>query len=175
MPTHFVLACGPPGDGAGAGYGSRMSADDQFAILRLLSVYATALDTLDIDRLAEVFTADARLEMGGAVMDLAEYQAMCRTNLARLDATQHVVTNPCITLAGDAATCRSYYTAQHAANRCDPPLALMGGWVDDALERRADGWRITARTWTSVWFDGNAEVLGMPLRRGAMRRRAGTD
>lgn len=149
-----------------------MSADDQLAILRILSVYATALDTLALDRLDEVFTADARLEMGGKVMDLAGYRAMCDVNLAALDATQHVVTNPEIAVAGDSATCRSYYTAQHAKNGCDPPLALMGGWVDDRLARTAAGWRIVARTWTSVWFDGNADVLGMPLRQGAIRRRA---
>lgn len=148
-----------------------MHADDQLAILRLLSVYATSLDTLDLARLDEVFTLDARLEMGGAVMDLEGYRSMCRTNLAGLDATHHVVTNPCITGDADRATCRSYYTAQHAKNQCDPPLATMGGWVDDTLERRAEGWRIVARTWTSVWFDGNAEVLGMPLRTGAVRRR----
>lgn len=149
-----------------------MSADDHLAIIRLLSVYATALDTLALDRLAEVFAADARLEMGGRVMDLAAYRAMCEVNLAALDATQHVVTNPEIVLDGDAATCRSYYTAQHAKNSCDPPLALMGGWVDDRLARTADGWRVVARTWTSVWFDGNPDVLGMPLRQGALRRRS---
>jgi hypothetical protein len=47
----------------------------------------------------------------------------------------------------------------------------MGGWVDDELARGPDGWRIIARIWTSVWFDGNGEVLGAPLRVGAQRRR----
>lgn len=148
-----------------------MTAEDQLAVLRLLAVYATALDTLALDRLGEVFTDDARLEMGGRVMDLAGYRAMCETNLAALDATHHVVTNAEISLEGDAGACRSYYTAQHAKQSCDPPLALMGGWVDDRLSRTPAGWRIVARTWTSVWFDGNPEVLGMPLRTGALRGR----
>jgi hypothetical protein len=98
---------------------------------------------------------------------------MCAAVLPELDATHHMVTNPLVELAagGRTATCRSYYQAQHARNDLDPPLALMGGWVDDELARTPDGWRIVARTWTSVWFDGNGEVLGAPLRAGAQRRR----
>ncbi len=152
-----------------------MTVADDLAIIRLLSVYARALDTLELDGIDEVFTVDARLEMSkGHPMDRAAYKAMCATELAKLDATQHMVTNPIIDVAasGTTARCRSYYQAQHARNDCDPPLALMGGWVDDELELRKEGWRITARRWTSVWFDGNAEVLGGALRQGAQRRRA---
>jgi hypothetical protein len=151
-----------------------MTAADDLEIIRLLSLYAIALDTLDVDRLDEVFTADARLEMSkGNPMDRAAYKQMCTVELAKLDATQHMVTNPFVTVAADGrtATCRSYYQAQHARNDCTPPLALMGGWVDDELRRGEDGWRISARRWTSVWFDGNGDVLGSPLRRGAQRRR----
>ena len=109
-----------------------MAVADELAISRLLSMYARALDTLDIDGLDEVFTVDARLEMSkGRPMDRAAYKAMCATELAKLDATQHMVTNHIVDVAADGrtATCRSYYQAQHARNDCDPPLALMGGWV----------------------------------------------
>ena len=109
-----------------------MTVADDLAIIRLLSMYARALDTLELDGLDEVFTVDARLEMSkGRPMDRAAYKAMCATELAKLDATQHMVTNPIIDVAasGTTATCRSYYQAQHARNDCDPPLALMGGWV----------------------------------------------
>lgn len=147
---------------------------DHVEIVRLLSLYAMSLDTLELDLLDAVFTADAQLRMTkGAPMDRAAYKAMCDVELAKLDATQHIVSNPLIDVAEDrrTATCRSYYQAQHARNDLEPPLALMGGWVDDELERRPEGWRITARTWASVWFDGNGEVLGGPLRVGAQRRR----
>jgi hypothetical protein len=151
-----------------------MDPADHVEIVQLLSRYAVALDTLDLDLLDAVFTADAQLVMSkGRPMDRAAYKAMCAAVLPELDATQHLVTNPLVDVAADGrtATCRSYYQAQHARNDLDPPLALMGGWVDDELARTSDGWRITARTWTSVWFDGNAEVLGAPLRTGAQRRR----
>ncbi len=149
-----------------------MDPTDHVAIVRLLSLYATALDTLQLDLLDEIFTPDARLTMGKP-MDRAAYKAMCATELPKFDATQHYVSNPLIDVADDGrrATCRSYYQAQHARNDLDPPFALMGGWVDDELERGSEGWRITARTWTSVWFDGNGDVLGAPLRVGAQRRR----
>jgi hypothetical protein len=155
-----------------------MAIADDLAIIRLLSMYARALDTLELGLLDDVFTADARLEMSkGRPMDRAAYKAMCEVELAKLDATQHIVTNFMVDVATDGrtATCRSYYQAQHARNDCEPPLALMGGWVDDELEQRGEGWRITARRWTSVWFDGNAAVLGGAMRRGAQRRRATRD
>ena len=151
-----------------------MDPADHVAIVRLLSLYAVALDTLQLDLLGDVFTADVQLRMTkGDPMDRATYTAMCAVELAKLDATQHIVSNPLIDVAGDGrtATCRSYYQAQHARNDLDPPFALMGGWVDDELEHRPEGWRITARSWNSVWFDGNADVLGAPLRVGAQRRR----
>ena len=37
---------------------------------------------------------------------------------------------------------------------------LMAGWVDDELERTADGWRIVVRRWHSSWSSGNPAVLG---------------
>jgi SnoaL-like domain len=148
-------------------------AEDFVAISRVLSTYAAALDLLELHRLDEVFTADARLEMrAGAPMTPAEYTQMCVVELGKLDATQHVVSNVIVDVDGDEARCRSYYVAQHARNDCDPPLATMGGWLDDALVRTDAGWRITHRRWNSVWFDGNPEVLGATMRIGAQRRRA---
>ena len=137
-------------------------AADVVAIEQVLYHYAYALDARDYDALDEVFTADASLHTsGGTLMSPAQYKAMCETELAKLDATHHMVTNTTVIVDGDRATARAYFQAQHVKLSLAPDSQfLMAGWVDDEFERRADGWRITDRRWHSAWSSGNPAVLG---------------
>jgi len=137
-------------------------AADVVAIEQVLYRYAYALDARDYDALDEVFGADASLHTsGGTLMSPAQYKTMCATELPKLDATHHMVTNTSITVDGDQATARAYFQAQHVKLSLAPDSQfLMAGWVDDELERRAEGWRITDRRWHSAWSSGNPAVLG---------------
>ena len=137
-------------------------AADVVAIEQVLYRYAYALDARDYDALDEVFAADARLHAsGGTLMSPAQYKEMCATELPKLDATHHVVTNTTITVDGNYATARAYFQAQHVKNSMAPNgQFLMAGWVDDELDRRPEGWRITERRWHSSWSSGNPAVLG---------------
>lgn len=137
-------------------------AADVVAIEQVLFHYAYALDARDYDALDDVFTADAKLHTsGGTLMSPAQYKAMCATELVKLDATHHMVTNTAVTVDGDHATARAYFQAQHVKLSLAPdPHFLMAGWVDDEFERRAEGWRIVDRRWHSSWSTGNPAVLG---------------
>ena len=138
------------------------TAADVVAIQQVLYHYAYALDARDYDALDEVFAADAKLHTsGGTQMSPADYKAMCETELAKLDGTHHMVTNTSVTVDGDRATSRAYFQAQHVKRSLAPDAQfLMAGWVDDELERRAEGWRIVDRRWHSSWSTGNPGVLG---------------
>ena len=137
-------------------------AADVVAIQQVLYHYAYALDARDYDALDEVFSADAKLHTsGGTLMSPAQYKAMCATELAKLDATHHMVTNTSVTVDGDHANSRAYFQAQHVKGSLAPDSQLlMAGWVDDEFERRAEGWRIVERRWHSAWSSGNPAVLG---------------
>ena len=137
-------------------------AADVVAIQQVLFHYAYALDARDYDALDEVFSADAKLHTsGGTLMSPTQYTAMCATELPKLDATHHMVTNTSVTVDGDLANSRAYFQAQHVKESLAPDSQLlMAGWVDDELERRAEGWRIVERRWYSAWSSGNPAVLG---------------
>ena len=137
-------------------------AADVVAIQQVLYHYAYALDARDYDALDEVFSADAKLHTsGGTLMSPAQYKAMCATELPKLDATHHMVTNTSVTVNGDRANSRAYFQAQHVKESLAPgSQLLMAGWVDDEFERRAEGWRIVERRWHSAWSSGNPAVLG---------------
>jgi 3-phenylpropionate/cinnamic acid dioxygenase small subunit len=137
-------------------------AADVVAIQQVLYHYAHALDARDYDALDEVFSADAKLHTsGGTLMSPAQYKAMCATELPKLDATHHMVTNTSVTVDGDRANSRAYFQAQHVKESLAPDSQLlMAGWVDDEFERRAEGWRIVERRWHSAWSSGNPAVLG---------------
>ena len=137
-------------------------AADVVAIQQVLYHYAYALDARDYDALDDVFSADASLHTsGGTLMSSAQYKSMCATELVKLDATHHMVTNTSVTVDGDHASSRAYFQAQHVKRSLAPDSQfLMAGWVDDELERRAEGWRIVDRTWHSAWSSGNPAVLG---------------
>jgi len=137
-------------------------ATDVVAIQQVLFHYAYALDARDYDALDDVFSPDANLHTsGGTTMSPAQYKAMCATELVKLDATHHMVTNTSVTVDGDRANSRAYFQAQHVKRSLAPDSQfLMAGWVDDQLERRAAGWRIVDRQWHSAWSSGNPAVLG---------------
>jgi 3-phenylpropionate/cinnamic acid dioxygenase small subunit len=137
-------------------------ATDVVAIQQVLYHYAYALDARDYDALDDVFSPDAKLHTsGGTLMSPAQYKAMCATELVKLDATHHMITNTGVTVDGDRASSRAYFQAQHVKRSLAPDSQLlMAGWVDDELERRAVGWRIVDRRWHSSWSSGNPAVLG---------------
>jgi hypothetical protein len=132
-------------------------------IQRAIGLYVLAVDTRELSLFDQVFTPDAQIILGGVgEMTPASYKAMAVQGLAALNATQHHLGLPVINLDGDHAHARCYFMAQHVRNDLAPRSFLMiGGWYTDDLMRTEQGWRITRRIGTAVWYDGNPDVLGM--------------
>ena len=147
---------------------------DQLALTELSHRYAWAIDTMDRELLAQVFTPDAQahyLEVGPKVLGLDarldgfdEIHDWLESGLGHRKGPAglpwHFMSNHLIELDGDRAKMRFY---MH--NR---PLAAGGVYYVDAV-RTAEGWRIARlrleeQTWKADAYEGSPKP---ELRKGA--------
>ena len=138
-------------------------ADDRSAIVERLYTYGWALDDRDWAALASCFTEDGEADYG-AVLGVhrggAAVAALCQRLLVPLDSSQHVITNPHVTLVGDVAEARCHIVAQHtrAAARGGANYTI-GGTYRVTLVRANGGWRIRRFALDTRWVDGNPAVV----------------
>jgi 3-phenylpropionate/cinnamic acid dioxygenase small subunit len=138
---------------------------DRIEIDDLLTRYATAVDTRDWDLYQTVFTTDALIDYtssGGIRGGLAEVTAWLSDALSIFSMSQHMVTNRDIRVAGDTATCHSYFYNPMGRTKRDGTLDLMfvGGYYRDQLRRTGDGWRIAERIQDTAWFSSAPGATG---------------
>lgn len=138
-----------------------MSSDEQ-AIIDLAIAYTWALDTTSIDELRDVFAPDATADLNGVHCEgVQAIMARIERPLSRLDRTQHLVGNHQVRVEGDTATHRCHLQSQHVKRDTEGgDNYLIGGIYEDRLARTPDGWRITHRTLTAIWTEGNPAVIG---------------
>ena len=147
-------------------------AADIAAIHTALATYVIAIDSRDLALVNQCFAADGVIEIAfmGSFTP-AEYAAMATESLAAFDATHHHLSLPALRVEGDRAFARTYFTAQHTKSALAPhPHFILGGWYDDRLERRDGRWLIVHKQGTTVWADGNPEVMGGAFPPGAAPR-----
>jgi hypothetical protein len=128
---------------------SRLEIDD------LLTRYSTAIDSGKWDLLDEVFSADAHIDYrsaGGIAGGFAEVKAWLAQVLPGLDASQHYVMNRDVRIAGDTATARSMFLNINRSRPDSEAGFWCGGYYEDRLERRPEGWRIVRRIEDTVWW-----------------------
>ncbi len=136
------------------------ASDDLAEITQLLYRYARAIDARDWKALERVFTPDARIHYAverGAELRFPDLAPWLARALTIFKATQHVITNPLIELAGDRARATSYLTGTHVqVRRADGAQVLTteGSTYTDELVRTPEGWRISARKLERIWVDG---------------------
>ena len=70
--------------------------------------------------------------------------------------TQHLMANTEIVLDGDRARVRTMVTNPQGAATREGPLHFfyVGARYEDDFVRTPEGWRIAARTETTMWFEG---------------------
>ena len=121
---------------------------DQQEITEICYRYGLAIDSRDWAALADLFTPDAE----AYYMDMPPchgYQAIedtCRAALTPLSATQHLISNVVVRLAGDRAESSCYLQAQHVkSGTAGGDNFIIAGRYDDRLVRTPDGWRTGRR------------------------------
>lgn len=134
---------------------------DREDIVELLNLYGFAMDTRRWDLFDRIFTADVDADYGptSSWTDRARFKADFGSFHELFDATQHMMTNHLVKVAGDRASAHTYGSwrlIRHAAG--DPPVWDGTGYYDDALVRTPEGWRIEKRTCRVVFWTGNPRV-----------------
>src|SRR5712691_10826281 len=120
---------------------------DRQEIAELLAEYCRALDLMDLDAVARVFTADCSVEYGPEDRLRSRGAAGVAKSLERMwrwARTSHHLSNVQIVFDGpDRATSVSYVMAWH--ERPDGSTATVLGQYHDRLLRTEASWRIAER------------------------------
>jgi hypothetical protein len=133
---------------------------DERDIVQVALRYCRALDTCDWELLDTVFLPDATSRLGTPTVQdgLAAIVDYCRTALAPLALSQHIVANHEVDVDGDEATHRCYLHAQHVTAG-EAGNFIVAGRYEDRLVRTTSGWRIARRDLTPMWTDGNPSII----------------
>lgn len=134
---------------------------DKQAIHDLQVRYSRALDRHDFDDLDHVFTADviADYAHAGQHTNIAQVKQACNDALVELDSSHHQNGNHWADVDGDTASAGCYFRVH--LFREDAPGGdsyRMGGRYEDRLIRTPAGWRITHRSITIDWREGNSQI-----------------
>ena len=137
-----------------------MSADRE-EIIQLINLYGFAMDTQAWDLFDRIFAEYVDADYGATShwTDRESFKRDFGSFHEVFDATQHVMTNHLVTIAGDEAHSHTYGAwrlIRHAAG--DPPVWDGTGWYDDTWVRTAGRWRIAKRKCGVVFWTGNPRV-----------------
>lgn len=129
---------------------------DRFEIQDLLVEYCHIIDRQQIDRLDEIFTEDAFIDytaMGGIAGNREEIKRFLKQALPAFGATQHMISNQQVRLAGDTATGRimCLNPMQLGQGAQASPVFFLGLWYVDEYVRTPAGWRIRRRAEEKSW------------------------
>lgn len=151
--------------------------DERIKVAQTVYKYATGLDNRDWDLHRSIFTEEVEMDFESwnqiprhrILAD--ELRENCRVYFAGLDATQHSLTNPTVTIDGNQARCIVYMQAEHFLHDQDPSRRyVIGGYYTDDLVRGEDGnWRLKAVKLTLLWEAGDRSFMNDAFERGLAR------
>jgi hypothetical protein len=139
-----------------------LSALDRLEIIELQSIYAWGIDGKDGSLFAKAFSDDIETDYGyvGTHSGLDFFTQWMNGFHAPFEATQHVISNPWLTVEGDEVVYRSYVVATLVCNGTPGGDQMTGGghYVDRVVRTDA-GWRIRRRDARNIWRTGNVAIL----------------
>ncbi len=140
---------------------------DRLEIEDLITDYAAAIDSGEIDKLDAIFTPDAFIDysaMGGAKGSYPEVKAFLAKALKGFRNTQHLIGNFEIRLDGDKATGKIMCFNPMELETGDKPaipVFFLGLWYHDEYIKTPDGWRIARRTEQKSWVYNVPGFMGL--------------
>jgi hypothetical protein len=128
------------------------AANDEQAIIALLTRYATGIDRRDWALFQSCFTDDARIDYGtfGQWSSGAEITAFMREAHDGMGQTLHRLSNFVISAQGNSAVARTYVDALLMPGEAGGDVHRGVGFYDDELLKTGQGWRIRFRRFTAV-------------------------
>jgi hypothetical protein len=132
--------------------------DDQLALRELVELYAAAVDERDEPSFVALWAPDARLSVfrpgdvePSGVYEGADAMAGVIKNIARYDATVHIVANHRVRFGEPGATGETHCIAHHLRNGTD--LTMFIRYVDAYTRRPGGGWRFASREVRILWTE----------------------
>jgi hypothetical protein len=148
--------------------------DDRTQIIETIYCYATGIDSRDWALYRSIFSDEIDVDFSSydgsppRRLRADDWVKGVQPLFEGLDATQHMMTNPRVTLSGERATCVMYMQAVHfLANREGDAEFTLGGYYTDQLVKTPSGWRLCGVKLTVLWSRGNRAIMGMALRRAS--------
>jgi len=134
---------------------------DRLDIQDALTMYATASDAKDFDRLRACFTDDARarygvesewLEGGDGIV------AWLQSQFTPLDWGHHMVSVYDVDIAGDQATALMYLLSHQTVSGSPDEVLSMSAKYRNTLRRSENGWQIAQLDLEIGWFEARNNV-----------------
>ena len=151
--------------------------EERIDVAEVVYAYATGVDSRDWALYRSIFTDEVEVDFSSwdgrpaARMRADDWVAGVKPLFTALDATQHSMMNPRVTIEGERATCVMYMQAAHFLREAggDPEFTI-GGYYTDRLVKTASGWKLAAVKLTVMWRRGNFHVMTLAAERGAESR-----
>jgi len=148
--------------------------DERIDVAEVVYAYATGIDTRDWRPYRSIFADEVEIDFsswdGNAARRLRadDWVAGVQPLFHGLDATQHSMSNPRVTIDGESATCVMYMQAAHFLrnNEGDAEFTI-GGYYTDQLVKTPAGWRLCGVKLTVLWSRGNKHIMGLAMQRTA--------
>ncbi|MCX6433915.1 MAG: nuclear transport factor 2 family protein [Actinobacteria bacterium] len=141
---------------------------DERGVCDALYRFAEGIDLRDWGLYRSAFTDELTFDYTShrpgsvGVVPADDWVARARRRFETLDATQHTMSNPRMTVFGDTAVCAMYVEAWHsvAVEGVDRHCTIGGRYVHD-LERAGDEWRISVLRLQVRWSQGDRTILDL--------------
>lgn len=153
--------------------------DERISVAQTVYKYATAIDTRDWDLYRSLFTDEVEMDFESwnkvprHRIRADELKENIRGFFAGLDATQHSMSNPIVTIDGNRARCVVYMQAEHFLDDQQPSRRyVIGGYYTDDLVRVGADWKIVSVKLTAFWTEGDISFMADAVERGVARLKA---
>ena len=142
---------------------SLQTISDRLELTQLVTDYATAIDSKQMDLLDTVFAPDAYLDyrvFGGIDGDYPTVKAWLGEVLPRFPAFQHLNGNLDFRINGDEATGRvmCLNPVEMPSPTGPSQFVFIGLWYIDAYRRAPQGWRIVRRSEVRSFYQSVGSV-----------------
>ena len=132
---------------------------DLAEIQQKIYAYGYAIDARDFGALDAIFASDAVVDYdvpGGVRKPWPEMKEWLPQGLQLFRITQHNMSNPLVTFAGDRANSRTYGHLVHVQHHKDDTSTRMvhHATYSDEWIRTVDGWKISQRTLSNLYMEG---------------------
>jgi hypothetical protein len=147
---------------------------DRSEITDLFYAYAQGVDTRNWELFRSLFTDVVLLDFSAvngrqpAPTPRDSWISYLAGLFGALDASQHVITNPRITVRENQATAMAYVRGEHVLRMPEEQLLYtVGGFYTNTAVRAADGWRWNAVAITVLWDAGDKRAMDIARTRSA--------